>query len=54
MPLRHNRVPIDIHYVQGIGDIITLKAKKDEIITILSAYNRTHLTEEAQKGPIVV
>ncbi|HYB03486.1 MAG TPA: PRC-barrel domain-containing protein [Nitrososphaerales archaeon] len=54
MPFRHNRVPIDINYVQGIGDIITLKAKKDEILTIMSAYSRTHQPEEVQKGPIVV
>ena len=54
LPFRHNRVPIDINYIQGNGDIITLKAKKDEIVTISSAYNRTHQPEEPQKGPIVV
>jgi len=54
LPFRHSRVPIDINYVLGIGDIITLKAKKEEILAILSAYNRTHQPEEPQKGPIVV
>src|SRR5271168_2030877 len=54
LPLHHNRLPIDISYVQGIGDVITLKATKEEIIAVLSAYNKSRQTEPTQKGPIVV
>ena len=54
VPFRHSRLPIDITYVQGIGDVITLKATKEEIITILSAYVRARQPEVPQKGPIVV
>jgi len=54
LPLQHNRVPIDISYVQGIGDVITLKATKEEMITVLTAYNRTRQSELPEKGPIVV
>jgi sporulation protein YlmC with PRC-barrel domain len=54
LPLQHNRVPIDISYVQGIGDVITLKTTKEEIIAVLSAYAKSRQSEAPQKGPIVV
>ena|SRR5271165_5550245 len=53
-PLHHNRVPIEISYVQGIGDVITLKATKEEMIAIISEYNRSKRSETPQKGPIIV
>ncbi len=54
VPLHKNRIPIEISYVQGIGDLITLKATKEEIVAVLSAYNKAHQPEEPQKGPVVV
>ena len=54
LPFRHTRIPIDINYVQGIGDVVTLKANKGEIITVLSAYYKTHQPQAPTKGPVVV
>ena len=37
-PLMHNHLPIAISNFQGVGDVITLKATKEEIVSALSAY----------------
>ncbi len=39
--LSRNNLPISITHVQGVGDLITLKITKEEIISILSAYNKS-------------
>jgi sporulation protein YlmC with PRC-barrel domain len=54
LPFSQHRIPIDINFVQGIGDVITLKAPKEEIIKVLSAYTKAHQPDLPEKGPIVV
>jgi sporulation protein YlmC with PRC-barrel domain len=54
LPFRHNRLPLDITYVQGVGDLITLKVPKKEITTVLSAASKARQLEAPEKGPIVV
>lgn len=57
IPLHRHHVPIDVSYVQGIGDVITLKVTKDEVIKTLSTYakmTRQSRPEEENKGPITV
>ena len=54
LPFKHNRLPLDIHFVQGIGDLITLKAPKKEIVGVLSAISKARQPEAPEKGPIVV
>jgi sporulation protein YlmC with PRC-barrel domain len=58
VPLRHHHVPIDTSLVLGIGDVITLKITRDEVIKILSTYSKTArqsgLETDSKKGPISV
>lgn len=57
VPLRRHHVPLDVSYVQGIGDVITLKATKEEIIRVLSAYSksvRQSNSSDKGSGPISV
>jgi len=51
VPLRRHRVPIDVSYVQGIGDVITLRSTKEELIKVLSAHSKTvRQSSDVQKG----
>src|SRR5579862_7563654 len=34
-PLAHNRLPIPISHVQGVGDVITLRTTKEEVLQAL-------------------
>ena len=34
-PLAHNRLPIPISHVQGVGDVITLNTTKEEVLQSL-------------------
>ena len=38
VPLSHNRLPISISQVMGVGDMITLKLTKEELIPMLTKY----------------
>lgn len=38
VPLSHKHFPIAISYLQGIGDVITLSATKEQIISTLGSY----------------
>lgn len=56
-PLQRTRVPIDISYVQGVGDFITLKATKEEMISVFANFAKSQQQqhhEAPEKGPIVV
>jgi hypothetical protein len=47
-PLAHNRLLISISLAQGVGDLITLRATKEEIVSNLAAYSRiNHLFPHA-------
>ena len=57
VPLQRYHVPLDISFVRGVGDVITLKASKEEVISSLSGYARKvrqSQSEEDRKGPITV
>jgi sporulation protein YlmC with PRC-barrel domain len=54
IPLHRTRIPIEVSFVQGIGDLITLKVTKEEIISVLATYSKNRQSEEPQKGPVVV
>ena len=51
---RHNRVPLDITFVQGVGDMITLKTTKEEIVKALAVVIIARQAEAPHSGPIVV
>jgi sporulation protein YlmC with PRC-barrel domain len=53
-PLSHNRLPIPISTVQGVGDVITLRTTKEEIVSSLSAYTRTAQTTQRPAGTVTV
>jgi sporulation protein YlmC with PRC-barrel domain len=36
-----NNLPLSISHIQGVGDLITLKSTKEEIIAILSDFNKS-------------
>lgn len=40
-PLSHNRLPISISTVMGVGDVITLRSTKEEIVSTLAAAVRS-------------
>jgi|SRR5579872_466322 len=40
-PLAHNRLPIPISHVQGVGDVITLRTTKEEVLQSLKDSART-------------
>lgn len=54
LPFKHNRFPLEIGFVQGIGDVITLKATEHEIIPVLAAISKGRQSEAPENGPIVV
>lgn len=53
-PLQRNRFPIEISYLQGVGDFITLKATKEEMVSVLASYVKSQPRESPEKGPVVV
>ena len=56
VPLRRHHVPLDVSLVQGIGDVIPLKATKEDVVKVLSAYSKIARQPEPDKksGPITV
>src|SRR5579862_9377706 len=54
VPLSHNRLPISISYFQGVGDVITLKATKEEIVATLASYRKSQNATTPAARPGVV
>jgi sporulation protein YlmC with PRC-barrel domain len=56
VPLRRHHAPVDVSYIQGVGDVITLKITKDDIIRALSEYSKKarQSSDEKAGGPITV
>jgi sporulation protein YlmC with PRC-barrel domain len=50
IPLSHNRLPIAVSQIQGIGDMITLKGTKQELVSILTSYLKSQ-TPSVQVAP---
>jgi len=48
-PLSHNRLPIPISTVQGVGDVITLRQTKEEIVANLASYTRANQAAAGQQ-----
>jgi sporulation protein YlmC with PRC-barrel domain len=58
LPLHRHHVPLDVSFVQGVGDVITLKATKDDVVRSLSMYakkaRQSPSEEDKRGGPISV
>jgi sporulation protein YlmC with PRC-barrel domain len=40
MPLSHNHIPIDVSRVAGVGDLITLKIPKEQLVDEITTYSK--------------
>ena len=49
-PMSHNRLPIPMTYFQGVGDVITLKASKEEIVAALGSRQKTQQANPASSN----
>jgi sporulation protein YlmC with PRC-barrel domain len=49
--LSHNRLPIPMSAVRGVGDVITLRATKAEIVSTIVSYSREIQGTKAQSNP---
>lgn len=41
MIFSHNHLPLEVSNVEGIGDVITLRTTKEELLDNLKQYNKT-------------
>ena len=56
VPLAHNRLPIAISHVQGVGDVITLNTTKEEIVEALAETKKFRDEQQKQQnaGTVVI
>ena len=56
VPLNHNHLPIPISHIQGVGDVITLNATKEEMIEKLSEIKKSQEAQQKQQsaGSVVI
>lgn len=43
MPLSHNHLPIEVSKVAGVGDLITLKIPKEQLVDEITTYSRPEM-----------
>ena len=51
IPLSHNRLPIAVSQIQGMGDMITLKGTKQELVSILTNYVKSQTPSQNAGAP---